>query len=518
MSWSEVRGVLLVLLGAIALFFYHSWWFFDGRLTEPALALAFVVSLVFSTVQLVGSWILYLGTHRGAQVQAGGDVSLTVDVFVTACGEELDLVNRTLEAACNMRGAHRTWLLDDGEDPRLAQLAEKLGAGYLTRSGNRHRKAGNINAGLARTDGDIVVVFDIDHVPRADFLERTLPHFADAEVGFVQVMLTFENQEDGWIAVAARESTLDFYNPTSLGAQGVGSATLVGSNALIRRDALESIGGYQPGLAEDLATSIALHAAGWRSVYVQEPLAPGLAPPDLASWYTQQLKWARGVFELLLTAYPRLVRRLSPGQRISYGVRMTYYWNGLVIAAHVALTTSVLWLGNEAYVQGYAEYLLHLLPLGVVAILIRQLALRRWRHPTLAETSAILQIRAIFLVLNTWPVYTAAWILAILRRPLGFRLTPKSAGNSLNPLWLAPHLGAIALLSWSVLKTIRTEELLTLPTLYWLPLALAIFLIASHVMLPLWWVVELLRRVRSARRGRSAEDAERPSLSESKSL
>src|SRR5690606_40688904 len=61
--------------------------------------------------------------------------------------------------------------------------------------------------------------------------------------------------------------------------------------ALIRRTALESINGYQPGLAEDLATSLQLQAAGWHSVYVPHPLAPGLAPPDLAAWFVQQFKW-----------------------------------------------------------------------------------------------------------------------------------------------------------------------------------------------------------------------------------
>ena len=171
------------------------------------------------------------------------------------------------------------------------------------RSGSRDLKAGNINAALPRTDGEVIAVFDVDHAPEPGFLERSLGHFADPRVGFVQVMLTFANEKKSWFARAASESCLDFFNPTSMGMDRLGSATLIGSNALIRRSALESIGGYRPGLAEDLATSIALHAEGWKSAYVAEPLAPGLAPPDVAAWFTQQLKWSRGVFEILLTDY-----------------------------------------------------------------------------------------------------------------------------------------------------------------------------------------------------------------------
>jgi len=86
-------------------------------------------------------------------------------------------------------------------------------------------------------------------MPEPSFLERSLGPFADSQMGFVQVMLTFANTEHSWVADAAIETSLEFYNPTSLGADRIGGATLMGSNALIRRAALESIGGYQPGLA-----------------------------------------------------------------------------------------------------------------------------------------------------------------------------------------------------------------------------------------------------------------------------
>ena len=161
-----------------------------------------------------------------------------MDVFVTACGEEYALIERAVVAACTMRGNHKTWLLDDGHDPALARLAKQLEVGYLTRQDRQNAKAGNLNAALARTDGDIVVMFDIDHAPKLNFLERTLGYFRNPELGFIQVMLTFENDQDGWVAQAAGESIHDFYNPTSIGADGVKSATLIGTNALIRRKAM----------------------------------------------------------------------------------------------------------------------------------------------------------------------------------------------------------------------------------------------------------------------------------------
>jgi cellulose synthase (UDP-forming) len=370
-------------------------------------------------------------------------IHFSVDVFVTAYNEEYSLIERCLQAACQMRGEHRTWLLDDGNHPELAQMAKRLNAGYLTRTERTNAKAGNINAALNRTSGEIVVIFDIDHVPEPDFLEQTLHFFDNPRIGFVQVMLTFSNAHESWIARAAIESSRDFYSATSVGADAIRGATLVGSNALIRRKALESIGGYQPGLAEDLATSMALHAADWGSVYVRKPLAPGLAPPDLPAWFAQQLKWSRGVFELLLTAYPRYFSALALGQKVSYAVRMTYYWLGLIIFLHLMATTLALYLRSESFLAGFEEYLFYLLPLAVMTWLIRTLAFWQWRHPSEQVTS---QWRAVLLVYATWPIYTLAWFMAVFRLPLAFRPTPKQVGGPLSPLWLAPQFIALLLL------------------------------------------------------------------------
>jgi cellulose synthase (UDP-forming) len=365
------------------------------------------------------------------------------------------MVKKTLAAACQIRGKHKTWLLDDADNPQLAALAKHLGAGYLTRSDHKHAKAGNLNAALKQTDGDIIVIFDIDHVPVPEFLERSLGFFSDPKIGFVQVMLTFANIKESWVANAAIETSLEFYNPTSLGAYSIGGATLMGSNALIRRTALNSIGGYQPGLAEDLATSIHLHAAGWKSAYIAEPLAPGLAPPTLNAWFVQQMKWARGVFELLVASYPKLFSRLTWGQRLSYAVRMTKYWIGPVVALHLFATIAILIVGNFAIRGAFHGYLYHITPLVACDAVIRYLGLYKWRHRTLQRTSLL---RAVILVYSTWPIYLSAWLMALFRINLAFRPTPKNADGRLHPMWMSAQASAIVLLFVGLLYTVLIKD------------------------------------------------------------
>ena len=441
---------VFVLLGYLSLFYYFSWWFIDDRLRSPWLLLLFVFAALYAGIQLAGNWILYLFVRSPTKASPSPD-GLTIDVFITAYNESHELVETALSAACRMHGKHRTWLLDDGHDPSLATMAERYCAGYLTREGHQNAKAGNLNAALQQTSGDIIVIFDIDHAPEVDFLEQCVGYFSDPEVGFVQVMLTFNNGKDSWVAEAAIETSLEFYNPTSLGADGINGTTLMGSNALIRRTALNSIGGYQPGLAEDLATSINLHAKGWKSAYVAEPLAPGIAPPSFIAWFVQQLKWARGVFELLLTAYPRLFTKLNWGQRLSYAVRMTKYWIGPVVGFHLFATIVILIFAGAETRLAFHDYLIHIAPLAMADVLIRHFAFRFYRHPSSPNTSLA---RAVALVYSTWPIYMLAWGMALLRFPLSFQPTPKTKGGKLNPLWLLPQVSALVLLILGTLYTV----------------------------------------------------------------
>lgn len=448
--WKIWLLIALVLIGFVTLFYYVSWWLQYDRLTSPLHLLLLLAALFYIATQMIGIWILCLAARRTPRPPLPS-TKMTVDVFVTACGEPHELIESCLTAAVSMRYEHRTWLLDDCSDPGLQLLATSCGAGYLSRAHTTDAKAGNLNAALPGTDGDIIVIFDIDHVPAPDFLEHTLGHFEDPQVGFVQVMLTFNNSDESWVARSAMETSLEYYNPTSLGSDAIGGATLMGSNALIRRRALQSIGGYQPGLAEDLATSLALHGAGWKSAYVAKPLAPGIAPPGFTAWFVQQLKWARGVFELLITAYPRLFPRLTWGQRLSYITRMTRYWIGPVIGFHLITTIAVLIFADRPLRDGFHQYLTYIAPLVLCDMAIRQLALNIWRHEATPKTTLA---GAITLVYATWPIYLLAWIMAVFRRPLAFMATPKSRSQNLSAKWLLPQILTILLLLGGIFYTV----------------------------------------------------------------
>jgi cellulose synthase (UDP-forming) len=188
----------------------------------------------------------------------------TVDVFVTACGEPTGLVVTTARAARDMLLPHRTWVLDDGDDADLESACVAEAIGYLRRDVHSHAKAGNVNAGLARTTGDYVVILDADHIPERDLLVEMLPHFIDPDVAFVQSPQHYGNQ-DNLVERGAAEAQRIFYELVCPGKNHFNAAFCVGTNVIFRRAALDDVGGIYTGSnSEDIWTSLELHRRGWR--------------------------------------------------------------------------------------------------------------------------------------------------------------------------------------------------------------------------------------------------------------
>ena len=73
-----------------------------------------------------------------------------------------------------------------------------------------------------------------------------------------------------------------------------------------------------------------LHERGGRSIYIPKTLAVGDAPETIEAYTKQQLRWATGGFEILLTHNPLSPRRrLSMDQRVMYFVTATHYLTGI---------------------------------------------------------------------------------------------------------------------------------------------------------------------------------------------
>lgn len=255
---------------------------------------------------------------------------ITVDVFITTYGEDLATIRRTVSAAVAMHGKHDTWVLDDGRSDEVRDLAAELGARYVRRLSTNGAKAGNINHALSIAHGDFFVIFDADFVPLPQFLHETVPFFATDDVAFVQTPQAYGNLHTV-ISKGAGYMQSVFYKFIQPGRNRFNAAFSVGTNVIYRRSAADSIGGiYSDSKSEDVWTSLMLHEKGWRTVYIPTELAVGDTPETVEAYTKQQLRWATGGFEIMLTHNPLAPKRnLTMDQRLQYLVTSTHYLTGI---------------------------------------------------------------------------------------------------------------------------------------------------------------------------------------------
>jgi cellulose synthase (UDP-forming) len=420
-SWERwVLGTLL-FLGAQSGIYFAVWWFRAEHVNHLLLFILLSTATWYGVFRIGVGW--YNTLHIEQPALADAPPGLKVAIFTTSTpGEPYEMFVRTLSAARAITYPHTTYLLDDTRDPRFKALAEEMGAVHLELLDVPGAKAGKINAALARTTEEFIVVLDPDHIPFRNFLHRVLGYFADERVGFVQVSQAYGNARESFVARAAAEQTYAFYGPIMQGMHGTGTSVAIGANCTFRRKALDSIGGHGIGLAEDLVTSIRLHAKGWKSVYVPEVVSRGLVPSDLDSYLKQQLKWSRGVYEVLFREYPRAFRSLTWYQRISYFMIGSYYLVGVTSLIYFAVPMIYLWTGRQPAVFLLTEYVQHALPVGFFGVAIYQFA-QRWLCDPRREGGW--HWRGTLLKIGAWTIYLRGLILALLNVAVPYIPTAK---------------------------------------------------------------------------------------------
>jgi cellulose synthase (UDP-forming) len=209
-----------------------------------------------------------------------------------------------------------------------------------------------------------------------------------------------------------------------MGLHGKNCAVAIGANCTFRRAALNDIGGHGIGLAEDLITAIRIHAAGWKSIYHPVIVSRGLVPEDFGSFCKQQLKWARGVHEVLFTEYPRLFKKLSLWQRLSYLTIGTYYLVGTTTFLYLLIPFLYFWFDVLPANMPFREFLYFGFPVLVVSILI-YLYVQIWMVHR--ETESGFHWRGTILKFCSWPIFLLGFLLSLVDADVPYIPTAKQA-------------------------------------------------------------------------------------------
>ncbi len=351
-----------------------------------------------------------------------------VDVYVCTYDEPAEVVMATLAGCRALTYPHTTYLLDDGRREEMRELAALAGAEYLVRPDNSHAKAGNINAALPRTEGELVLVLDADHVPMPDALDALVGYFDDERMAVVQTPHDFFNHDSVQHYVVGRHEQSMFYRVICPGKDRHGGAYWCGSAALINRAALLEVGGVATEtIAEDFHTTIRLLRHGWRTRYHDEVLVQGLAPHDLDGYLLQRDRWARGNLAVFtLPESPLRARTLSVKQRLSFLASLLAYLAPPMRLLLLLTLGLVLWTGE-------LPMKISLLALG--ALWLPSVALNFSAGAALARGYMRVPESAHYELL-TMEIYTRALRCAVRPGRTKFKVTPKQGcdGGGLQAL------------------------------------------------------------------------------------
>lgn len=448
-SWSPnapMRTTFMVL-GFSYLLFTYLWW----RVTETVLPArgfnptslfvwgVFLTELWlwFETLQL--ALLLLRRTDRTPEADAGEkrlrntlEVDLPgVDVFIATYNEPLDVLEKTIAGALAL-----DWptdklfihVLDDGQRDWLGDYCRDRGVNHVLRGNNFHAKAGNINAALKRTYAPFILILDADFVPQKPMLMRAMGFFDDPKIGIVQMPHHFFNDTPLQTNMDMRATLPDeqrfFFDVIQPGRDGWDCAFCCGSNGIIRRSAIEEIGGAMPtdSITEDMLLTLALLRRGYVTRYLGERLAIGLAPETLDAYFVQRARWAQGGVQLLYVEHGPFGRGLTMLQRLFFNPS---HWLSQSICQPVAMATPAIFLltGVPPLLNAsLAEIFTLQLPAVAAAMMFMNFLAPREFSPIASTVESVLQ---------SFKLMPVVLLTLIKPKGHGFKVTPKGSDAGL---------------------------------------------------------------------------------------
>jgi cellulose synthase (UDP-forming) len=357
-----------------------NWWFHPVRIkfhtVDPVLFIVLSVIGGLSVSFYFFIWYVLWNMRRPLPMKATGDLRVAI-VTTRVASEPVDSITETLDKMSGVTYPHDSYLLDEEDNPDAKARCAEANVIHFSRKGipkynqpsgkfQARTKGGNLNAWLYEHGKkyDFVTFLDPDHAPRPEFLSKVLGYFQDPGVAFVQGPQVFRNRLDTWITRGASEQSYFFYGPIEMGLFGIGCCVVNGSHSTFRVKDLLSLKdeAYAVHDADDILTSIRIHALGKTGVYVPEVIAEGLAPETWSEFSKQQRRWAYSMFHLFFHYYLPELLGMPFRCKVVYLVLAWFYFLGIAFLGLLLMPFISAVTGNPAVNANIVAFSLRFLP------------------------------------------------------------------------------------------------------------------------------------------------------------
>ncbi len=252
----------------------------------------------------------------------------TVAIAVPTFNENPDIVIKNLTALKTMNypaSKVRYYLLDDSTEAqireRLESFSRKNGIVYLHRSDRKGYKAGALNGMLKVSKEEFVAIFDYDEtLTDRNFLLDSLPYFGDKSVSYIQ---TEKRYAKGTLFSDTVDLFDAFFFKFIQPARALNNtAIFAGSCGIIRRSAIDAIGGFPEYIIEDTFFSFESDINKYKSLYLPKVYALGKPIKTFSELAKQQWRYNYGDTQFLkyffMSKRGRGTKPLSPLSQLDY--------------------------------------------------------------------------------------------------------------------------------------------------------------------------------------------------------
>lgn len=192
-------------------------------------------------------------------------------------------------------------LIDDRSEDNTAEVIKQIAEEhpnikYLIREKDAFPgKSAVLNDALKMAKGEAILVFDADARIKPDFIKNLLPKLEPEDVGAVQARKVISNRNDNFLTRCQdNEMALDTH--FQIGRDAVrGAVELRGNGELIKRKALEDIGGWNNyTITDDLDMSTRMQIKGWDIRFCPEVSVYEEGVMEIVPLIRQRRRWIEG--------------------------------------------------------------------------------------------------------------------------------------------------------------------------------------------------------------------------------
>ena len=185
-------------------------------------------------------------------------------------------------------------------------------------------KSAVLNDALKLAKGEAILVFDADATVDPDFLSKLIPNLEPKDVGAVQARKVIRNKNTNLLTRCLNnEYTMDTH--LQLGRDSIkGAVELRGNGELIKRQALEDIGGWNNyTIVDDLDMSTRLHIKGWDVRFCIDAVVYEEGIIYIKPLYRQRRRWLEGTIRRYLEYFDQVL--FSKKMSLRSSLDMTAY-------------------------------------------------------------------------------------------------------------------------------------------------------------------------------------------------